>query len=210
MTDRIVFIVDDDAAVRDSLSLLLETAGYRVICFDSGEAFLAAHPDTRAGCVLLDLRMDGMSGLEVQNKMTSAGLHLPVVFLTAHGDIPTTVRAIKAGAVDFLTKPVDATVLIERIDAALALQQEAAAQAAVMAADRTRLGRLTVREQEVLKLAIQGHSNKDIARRLGISHRTVEFHRSHILEKTGCGSLLELAGLAALMPGTDHAGPGDG
>lgn len=207
MSERRVFIVDDDAAVRDSLSLLLETAGYRVTCFESGEAFLAARPDARNGCVILDLRMNGLSGLDVQSRMVAAGVHLPIIFLTAHGDIPTTVRAIKAGAVDFLTKPVDATLLIDRIDAALALQQETLAQAAIEAADRARLERLTGREQEVLKLAIQGHPNKEIARRLGISHRTVEFHRSHILEKTGCNSLLELTGVAALIGATDPPPP---
>lgn len=207
MNERRVFIVDDDAAVRDSLSLLLETAGYRVTCFESGEAFLAARPDASIGCVVLDLRMNGLTGLDVQSRLAASGVHLPIIFLTAHGDIPTTVRAIKAGAVDFLTKPVDATLLIDRIDAALVLQQEALAQAAIEAADRARLERLTVREQEVLRLAIQGHPNKEIARLLGISHRTVEFHRSRVLEKTGCNSLLELAGIAALIGASDHPSP---
>lgn len=200
MTQRTVYIVDDDAAVRDSLTMLLETEGFTVRCFGSGEAFLAAQPDTESGVVVLDLRMDGLNGLEVQARMAEAGSRLPVVFLTAHGDIPTTVRAIKAGAVDFLTKPVAAATLIERIDAALAQQRDTLARAATEAADRARLDRLSGREREVLKLAIQGRSNKEIARDLGISHRTVEFHRSRILEKTACGSLLELAGLTALLP----------
>lgn len=207
MTHRTVYIVDDDAAVRDSLTMLLETEGFTVRCFDSGEAFLAAHPDAEEGVVVLDLRMDGLNGLEVQARMSEAGSRLPVVFLTAHGDIPTTVRAIKAGAVDFLTKPVAAAVLIERIDAALAQQREALARAAGEAADRARLDRLSGREREVLKLAIQGRSNKEIARDLGISHRTVEFHRSRILEKTACSSLLELAGLTALLPSGASVAP---
>lgn len=192
-----VFVVDDDAAVRDSVSLLLKTAGLAVEAYDSAEAFLAALDPQRHGCLVLDMRMPGMSGFELQEELARRDIPMPIIFLTAHGDIPMTVRAIKAGAVDFLTKPVDGAALLDRIESALARvgaerEGESARQQA-----RERLSQLTEREQEILALAISGCTNKEIARQLGISFRTVETHRSHILFKTGTATLLELAQLAA-------------
>jgi FixJ family two-component response regulator len=191
-----VFVVDDDAAVRDSVSLLLETAGIPHRIFDSAEAFLRARLDSSAGCIILDVRMPGLSGPELQAELNERGVSLPIIFLTAHGDIPLTVRAIKAGAVDFLTKPVNGSVLLDRVQAALAqsvrLQEEASAQESLS----RRMENLTDRERDVMALAVAGHPNKEIARLLGISHRTVEIHRARVMHKTGATNLLELARIA--------------
>lgn len=192
MTSAIVYVVDDDAAVRDSIALLLETAGLAVQCFDSGESFRSAWHGGMAGCLLLDLRMEGISGIDLQAFLVERQSRLPIIFLTAHGDIPTTVRAVKAGALDFLTKPVDGTLLIERVQAALASLSAPLERRNDIAHGSARLEHLTEREREVMKLALSGMSNKEIARHLEISYRTVEFHRSRILSKTGASSLLQL------------------
>jgi FixJ family two-component response regulator len=194
MSQPIVFIVDDDAAVRASLSLLLETHGFRIATYESGEALLAACEPGWQGCVVLDLRLKGMDGLQVLAELRRRGVSLPAIFLSGHGDIPTTVRAMKAGASEFLTKPVSGEQLIPLIRAALAQDHEAHVRERADQAMRERLARLSQREQEVLHLVLAGHGNKDIARMLSISHRTVEVHRSRILAKTQAGNMLELAG----------------
>lgn len=210
MNTPTVFVVDDDAAVRDSLSLLLKTDGLAVEAYDSAESFLAALLPNRSGCLVLDMRMSGMSGLDLQEELARRGMHLPIVFLTAHGDIPMTVRAMKAGAADFLTKPVDGATLLERIKAALARSRAGREEEATRRQARDKLSELTEREQEILALAVSGFSNKEIARRLGISYRTVEVHRSHIFFKTAAANLLELAqlvaasGLSLPTPATDR------
>jgi len=181
-----VFIVDDDKVVRHALSLLIETAGYTVLSFGSAESFLDACSADWRGCLILDVRMPGMDGPTLQKVMMERGIKLPVIFLTAHGNIPLTVRTIKAGAMDFLTKPVEAKVLLERINAALSLNSR-------FVEARERLSSLTEREQEVMELAVAGKSNKAIARELDISPRTVEIHRSRVMHKTNASSLLELA-----------------
>lgn len=192
-----VFIVDDDAAVRDSLSMLCETAGLKVECHDSAESFLAAYRPAQPGCLVLDVRMGRMSGPDLHAELNRRGSQLPIIYLTAHGDIPMTVRAMKSGAVDFLTKPVDGVVLLDRLQSALQRSCELLDRQEAMAGQQQRLAQLTARERQVMLLALAGHTNKAIARNLGISHRTVEIHRSHIFQKTGTSNLLELAELAA-------------
>jgi len=205
-----VFLVDDDAAVRDSMSMLLETAGLAAEAYDSAEAFLAAQRTEGPGCLVLDMRMGGMGGLDLQSELQRRGVRLPVIFVSVHGDVPTTVRAMKAGAVDFLTKPVDGALLLDRIQAALARSRKEHEDEQAMLAARTRLAGLTERERSILALAVAGHPNKEIARRLGISFRTVEVHRSRILLKTRAATLLELAnllttsGLQLDTPGTSY------
>lgn len=191
-----MIVVDDDAAVRDSLALLFETAGLPVRTYDCAEALLAA-PDLRdIGCIVLDLHMPGMDGTELQLELNRRGVRPPILFLSAHGDIPTTVRAMRAGALDFLTKPVEASELLSRVQDALRQAREARDADAARQSTQERLALLSGRERDVLRLAVGGLTNKEIARRLGISHRTVEVHRSRILLKTGCTTLLGLAQLA--------------
>jgi FixJ family two-component response regulator len=209
MTAPIVYIVDDDAAVRDSLCLLCETAGLRVEGHAGGESFLAAFRPDQAGCLILDVRMGRMSGPELHAELNRRGSQLPVIYLSAYGDIPMTVRAMQAGAVDFLTKPVAGVELLDRVQAALRRACDHWNRQAALAEQCSRLAVLTPREREIMALALAGQVNKTIAKRLGISHRTVEVHRSRILHKTGAASLLELAQLAAdcgLAPG-DAAEP---
>jgi len=188
-----VYIVDDDAAVLDSIRMLLEAAGYAVAVFHGAEDFLEiCTPDTQ-GCIILDVNMPDMDGPALQEELVRRGLHLPIIFLTGHGTIPLTVRTIKAGAVDFLTKPVAGTVLLERVQEAMNkcanLQEQARASQTISA----RLATLTEREREVMKLAVEGHTSKEIAQRLDISYRTVEIHRAHLMQKSGASNMLELA-----------------
>ncbi len=190
-----VFLIDDDYAVRDSLGLVFETAGLAYRTFDSAEQFLQSDYLTMPGCLVLDMNMPGLKGDELQAELLRRKIELPIIFLTAYGDIPMTVRAIKAGAVDFLTKPVPSKLLLERIFAVLQQQAQRQEQQTAQQAISNRLNSLTSREMELLPLVIAGHSNKEIARKLGISHRTIEIHRAHIFKKTGAHHLLELVRL---------------
>ena len=193
-----VFIVDDDPALRDALSLLIEVEGIAVETFENAEAFLAAcAPDWR-GCLVCDVRMPGMNGLELQEELARRGITLPLIFLTGYGDIPMSVRAIKSGAVDFLTKPVTGTALLAAVRAALQEETRRLQEAATSQAASARLASLTEREKRVMELAIAGHANKEIARLLDISHRTVEIHKARVMQKAGVASVLELARLATL------------
>ena len=191
-----VFVVDDDPAVRDSLTLLLETEGINVEVFASGEAFLAAGSSwPPRSCAVVDIRMPGLDGMQLQTELARRGIPLPVIFLTGHGDIPMSVRAIKAGAVDFLTKPVTGTALLESVRAALLESEKLRLQAAASQTASSRVASLTEREHQVMLLAVDGLLNKEIARQLGISHRTVEIHKARIMLKTGAETLLDLARL---------------
>jgi FixJ family two-component response regulator len=190
-----VFIVDDDYAVRDGLGLVLETAGFAYQSFESAEQFLESYSPDKPGCLLLDVNMRGMNGDKLQIELIHRNIHLPIIFLSAYSDIPTTVRVIKAGAVDFLTKPVPSKLLIERIQSALQLEAQKHNQAMTNETLCNRLNKLTPRELEILPLVLQGKSNKDIARHLDISYRTMEIHRARILHKTGVTNLLELVRL---------------
>jgi FixJ family two-component response regulator len=194
-TQPCIYIVDDDVAVRDALGLVMETAGLAYQTFESAECFLQAYCPGKRGCLLLDVNLPGLSGHELHSEITHRNIQLPIIFLTAYGDIPMTVRAIKAGAVDFLTKPVPSKLLIERIQTALEHEEQMHEQSITEQALCESLNGLTSRELEILSLAIAGHPNKIIAVRLGISHRTVEVHRSRIFTKTGTTTLLELARL---------------
>jgi FixJ family two-component response regulator len=208
MSGPTVFVVDDDAAVRDSLALLLETAGLAVQTYDGAAAFLAAWQPGRSGCLILDLRMPGVSGPQLQVELKRRGIALPVIFLTAHGDIPTTVQAMQRGAMDFLTKPVVGAELLKRVHAALERSARLSEQASAAQSARERLDALTPREREIMLLAVAGRPNKEIARALGISHRTVEIHRARVMQKTGAASLIELSRMAAacgLTSGNDSA-----
>ncbi|MBD9357630.1 response regulator transcription factor [Methylomonas albis] len=192
-TQPCVFVVDDDDAVRDSLGLVFEIAGLAYQTFASAESFLESYCPGQPGCLVLDVNMPGLDGHELQAELNCRHIRLPIIFLTAYGDIPMTVRAMKAGAVDFLTKPVSTALLIERVQAALQqLEINTLAQAMQGQAACDRLNGLTSRELEIMGMVVAGLANKEIARRLGISHRTVEIHRARVMEKTGATNLLEL------------------
>ncbi|SDH71863.1 response regulator transcription factor [Nitrosomonas sp. Nm132] len=192
----IVFIVDDDPAVRDSLTLLLKQEGVSVQTFENAETFLSAYQPDCKGCIILDVRMPGIDGMQLQEKLSHCNCMMPIIFLTGHGDIPMSVRAIKAGATNFLTKPITRAKLLDSIQSAF-LENKKLLEANQHNQDAiSRLTSLTKREREVMELAIQGYHNKEIASRLGISFRTVEIHRSNIMHKTGAINLLDLARIA--------------
>lgn len=187
-----VFIVDDDAAVRDSVAMLLGTVNLATETFPSAEDFFAGWDPSRPGCLLLDLRMPGMSGLGVQQELAERGSRIPVVFLTAHGDVQVAVQAMKAGAVDFLQKPFRDDELIERVQKALEVDRRQRALEVDEANFRSRLAELTPREREVMDHVVSGAPNKAIAMDLGLSERTIEIHRSRAMKKMGVTSLAEL------------------
>lgn len=191
-----VFIVDDDPAVRDALTLMLEQERMAVEAFATAEDFLAGCRGDCCGCIIIDVRMPGMDGMQLQEEMSRRGILLPVIFLSGHGNIPMSVRAIKAGAVDFLTKPVARDKLLNCVRSAIQADKTIIAQTAQQQQAKSRLKDLTAREREVMALAVVGHPNKEIARRLGLSHRTVEIHKSRIMSKTGAANLLDLARIA--------------
>ncbi|MGD0958809.1 MAG: response regulator [Methylomonas sp.] len=185
-----IFIVDDDAAVRDSLMFLIKTAGFNVSAYASAEAFLESYIPEQPGCLILDLNMPGMSGPDLQAELVKRNHELPIIFLTGYGDIPATVRAMQAGAFNFLTKPVKPQLLIELIQ--LAILEDIRQRHSLHKGVKKGLASLTPREQEIAILLTQGCSNKEIAHQLGISHRTVENHRARVMEKTGAANLIEL------------------
>jgi two-component system, LuxR family, response regulator FixJ len=200
--NALVHIIDDDDAVRDSLALLLGSAGIAVQTHDSATRFLAAAPGLGAGCVLTDVRMPDLDGLALQRRLTEAGVTLPVIVMTGHADVPIAVAALKAGALDFLEKPFDDERLIAAVNAALAASRDAQRQAAATADTVARIAGLTPREREVLDLLVAGHPNKVIAYDLGTSPRTVEVHRARVMEKMGAHSLAELVRMViAASPG---------
>jgi FixJ family two-component response regulator len=191
-----VFVVDDNLAVRESLSLLLEVKGFTVESFPSAEVFLETIKTGRPDCcAIVDVNMTGMDGFQLQEELSRRGILLPIIFLTGYGNIPMSVRAIKAGAVDFLTKPVSAGELDKTVRAALEEGKKLFADMQQSQTAEQRAHSLTQRETEIWALLAEGLSNKEIARRLDISHRTVELHRARIMKKTESANLLELAEL---------------
>lgn len=199
-SDATVFIVDDDPAVRAGLQALLDAKGFAVEGFDSAESFLSAIPPDRAGCVIADVRMPGMSGLDLQREMKRRAFRQSIVIITGHGDVPLAVAALKAGAVDFLEKPFDSDAIVASVEEAL---RRAAPSRLAPDVDRAalagRVKELTVREREVMDLVVAGHPNKVVAHRLGIAVRTVEIHRARVMEKTGARNLSELVRLSILL-----------
>lgn len=189
-----VHIVDDDAAVRDSLSLLLELKGIAARSFPSAEAFLESY-DGRPGCVVVDLRMPGMSGLALQAELQRRGIALPLIMVTAYGDVPTARAALKAGAFDFVEKPIEEERLVATLQAAIEAAQAERASAEEQAAFRARLARLTEREREVLDMVVEGRHNREIAEALAISARTVEVYRARMMEKLQVRRLPDLVRL---------------
>jgi two-component system, LuxR family, response regulator FixJ len=185
--DKLVYIVDDDEAVRDSLALLLESAGHLVEAFEAAAGALASCRTRLPACIVTDVRMPEMDGLELQEKLTAAGIDVPVIVMTGHADVPLAVRAMKAGAVDFIEKPFSDDAILASLESAMKRQSRAADPALM-----ERLESLTPREREVLELLVIGHPNKVIAHRLDISPRTVEIHRAHVMEKMQAKSLPEL------------------
>ena len=197
MTVPSVFIVDDDPGIRYSLPVLLETARLKAQVFATAEDFLSICGPHQAGCLLLDVRMPGMSGPALQAELMRRQVRLPIIFLTGHADLSVGVEAMKQGAMDFLTKPVNGALLLERVHAALEKDREQRQAVESRRTFQTRLSRLTERERDVLTLALSGMANREIAACLLISQRTAEGHRSRIFLKTGATSLLELAQQAA-------------
>ena len=195
--NQTIFVVDDDAAMRDALVQLLETSGLQVEAHADGPAFLAAYEADRTGCLLLDMAMPGMTGLEVQAALNARGLTIPTIFLTGHGDIPMAVRAVQAGAVDFLEKPIQGAALLERVQRALALDLEWRQTQGRTQAIQQHYARLSSRERECMALIASGLTSKEIARKLGISPRTVEVHRTHVMHKMGAANLADLVNMAA-------------
>jgi two-component system, LuxR family, response regulator FixJ len=191
-----VFIVDDDAAVRDSLDALLTALGYLTVCFESGVAFIEACEEVCSGCVLLDIRMPDVNGMEILARLHERRPDLAVIMITGHGDVSMAVRAMKSGAVDFIEKPIREEALVQSVDAALQIARQSGRQQAICGAARTNVQKLTPRERQVLEMLVIGRPNKVIAQALDCSPRTVEIHRARIMEKMEARSLPHLVRVA--------------
>lgn len=199
MTAPLIHVIDDDAALRSALARLLGASGYRVQQYESGKAFLDGGGTGEAGCILLDVNMPGLTGLQLQEHLAGSGSILPIVFLTGSGDIAMSVRAIKAGAEDFLPKPVQRATLLDAVERAMARCQATLAEQAELADLRQRYASLTAREHEVFALVIRGQLNKQIAYALGNTERTVKAQRQAVMEKLGAGSVAELVRMGMLL-----------
>lgn len=196
--DPIVHVIDDDSAMRKSMEFLLRTADLRAQTYEDAAAFLAALPQAAAGCIITDVRMPGLSGLDLLRKLKGMGVALPVIVMTGHGDVPLAVEAMKAGAADFIEKPFDDEVLLGSVRTALRSQADNSQQQAAKAAIAAKLSLLSVRERQVLEGLVAGHPNKTIAYDLGISPRTVEIYRANVMTKMEAGSLSELVRMALI------------
>jgi two-component system response regulator FixJ len=195
---RLVHVIDDDDAVRDSLSFLLETSGYRVLAYDSALRFLDNLPPAVDACVITDIRMPGMTGLEMTAKLRSRGFAAPIIVITGHGDIPLAVEAMKAGVADFIEKPFADEAILRALESAFDSRREAAAPSKEQAEIAERLAALSPRERQVLDGLVAGQANKVVALELGISPRTVEVYRANVMTKMRAGSLSELVKMAIL------------
>lgn len=191
-SDPVVFVVDDDEAVRDSLSMLMRSVGLAVETYAAASEFLERFDAGRTGCLVLDVRMPGMSGIELQEKLVAREATLPIIFITGHGDVPMAVHALRTGAVDFIQKPFSDQALLDRIQQALAQHVRDQEKAAKKSTIRERIARLTPREKEVMLMVVGGKPNKVVAIDLGVSERTVEIHRARVMEKMQASSLPDL------------------
>lgn len=199
--DVTVFVVDDDQAIRNSLQWLIESVGMQVSTYDSAQAFLDAYYPGRAGCLLLDVRMPGISGLELQGYLNKREIRLPVIIITGHGDVAMAVKAMKAGAVDFIEKPFDDEALLNSIRRGLQYDEKQRHHRVQRADLAARLAELTPREHEVMSMVTDGKSNREIAAALGVSAKTVEVHRARVMDKMRADSLAELVRLALIAEG---------
>lgn len=187
-----VYIVDDDQAIRHAMELLMRSVGLDYEIFHSADDFLSKHSNDRAGCLVLDIRMPGLGGLELQEKLNDTGSTLPIIFITGHGDVPMAVEAMQKGAVDFIQKPFRDQELLDRVSEALTTDQERRSAREEKAEVLSRIEKLTNRERQVLDLVVTGKPNKVIAYELGVSQRTVEIHRARVMEKMQAKSLADL------------------
>jgi two-component system response regulator FixJ len=204
--DPDVHVIDDDEAVRESIDFLLRAAGLSVRTYDSATSFLEAAPKITAGCIITDVRMPGLSGIELLRRLQEMQIGLPVIVITGHGDVPLAVEAMKCGAVDFLEKPFDDDVLLASVRGALNRSEESAAVEAERADIRARIAALTQRERDVLEGLVAGHPNKIIAFKLEISPRTVEIYRANLMTKMKAGSLSELVRMALVATSAKSSG----
>jgi FixJ family two-component response regulator len=198
-SEPVVFVIDDDASVRDSLKNLLESVGLRAKLFDSPQSFTQAHLPDSPSCLILDVRLPGLTGLEFQNQLLKSGVSLPIIFITGHGDIPMSVRAMKLGAVEFLTKPFRDQDLLEAVRVGLDRDRERRSDEKSRAALHDRFGSLTAREKQVIGLIATGLSNKQIAGEIGTSNATAKVHRANIMRKMQARSLADLLRMADVL-----------
>lgn len=187
-----VYVVDDDPAMRDSLRWLLESVDFSVQVFDSAISFLDGYGGERPACLVLDVRMPGMSGLDLQDELVRRGVTIPMIMISAHGDVPVAVRALKSGAIDFIEKPFSDQLLLDRVRQALQRDERAARADDVKSKIKERLDSLTPREREVLEMVVEGSPNRAIAANLDLSQKTIEIHRARVMTKMEAGSLAEL------------------
>ena len=187
-----VYVIDDDEAVRDSLQWLLEGNDYRVRCFDSAEAFLTRFDPREVACLIVDVRMPGMSGLELQDRLIQRGVNMPLAFITGHGDVPIAVATMKKGAIDFIEKPFDEVRLLASIRQGVELTRQTKTEAAELDELQARFDNLSTRQREVMELAVAGLSSKEIGIRLNISPKTVENHRAWVMERIGARNVADL------------------
>jgi two-component system, LuxR family, response regulator FixJ len=192
----LVYLVDDDFSVRDSLSLLIESTGQAIRCFESADAFLNDYDPEQAGCLVLDVRMPSMTGLELQEELTRRDFAIPIIFISGHADIPDSSKAFRGGAIDYMEKPFDSKTLLTRVQEAIQKDLDTRVYHAEKRKLKTRLSQLTPREHEVLILVVKGFSNKEVAKHLDVSNRTIDVHRAKIMEKMEAEDLSELTVMA--------------